>query len=904
MRRCRARVARRVGLRKTEDMWASLGALLEAGNSSGVAEALTQSHDDPAVEELYLEALRDTSLNPKLADGVQNLLNNYLAQGFDESNGYAAAITGLLDVGALRGAMQIFARSQESGAAASLPEELHRRMLHVLGSCGQLHVALSHIHSLLDADSPQPTHFNAFLSGLANGRCSDRGLLAARVISIMGQAGVVPDSLSLALYIDTCTYEGHPGFLTNVGSTALTFARQFGVLPKGDALLSICSAHLRSGDLEAAYQWFLASQLAEEPLQLHRGASAHTMEIVSQLARAFAVHGQATRLQRLLERISGEGGRLPASASSVSLAGYSCGRTMATIWLEPPAEVLRRRAVWSSDGSTKVMCAQQYSWRDLDKQRHEASQWLPYLAPDVKLERAWLMPLRATDHGALGLVRDWWGEGPAAAAARERLNEDLQSNARASDIDAALQRALQLELPKPAGGIGSSGGAYVCPELKTWRMNHADSIRRAFFTPSRIRASSTSNFREVLLNDDETRLLVPNAPPRPKTFTKEQMASLQEQMLTMPENDVKMLESLASEEKVTAKKLKEVCEELGLTLPKSASKAGIVAFLVTRSWDPEFKPRYIPAEHVEEHIGNLEEATLSELWQRGCGATANDGSTAASGTGGLMGEELGSKVATELQQERLEDQRLEGSAEDELRLAANIVKVLHEVGVSVSRADGHALCAAAHAVNNPQLAADILRVLPREAVLPPAESEQPKLGPAGQRLAVAMVRGGWELQSTSQFLLGERPMPRRAGGVGLGGLATRFLDPLLGYGQDDEHRAELLEILTVEAEENVTLDSYADTTISVTTMYGEEMEITAAEVLAMLFKNSRMTEEVLMVTGQHAKKTETDMEALALLGLPVNLSSDDIGKLMDFTRSIWSKVKRMKAAAEQKTETM
>merc|ERR1712032_1794544 len=103
-------------------------------------------------------------------------------------------------------------------------------------------------------------------------------------------------------------------------------------------------------------------------------------------------------------------------------------------------------------------------------------------------------------------------------------------------------------------------------------------------------------------------------------------------------------------EKVTAKKLKEVCEELGLTLPKGASKAGIVAFLVTRSWDPEFKPRYIPAEHVEEHIGNLEEATLSELWQRGCGATANDGST-----GGLMGEELGSKVATELQQERLED---------------------------------------------------------------------------------------------------------------------------------------------------------------------------------------------------------------------------------------------------------
>merc|ERR1712032_563001 len=163
------------------------------------------------------------------------------------------------------------------------------------------------------------------------------------------------------------------------------------------------------------------------------------------------------------------------------------------------------------------------------------------------------------------------------------------------------------------------------------------------------------------------------------------------------------------------------------------------------------------------------------------------------------------------------DQRLEGSAEDELRLAANIVKVL-----------------------------------PREAVLPPAESEQPKLGPAGQRLAVAMVRGGWELQSTSQFLLGERPMPRRAGGVGLGGLATRFLDPLLGYGQDDERRAELLEILTVEAEENFTLDSYADTTISVTTIYGEEMEITAAEVLEMLFKNSRMTEEVLMVIGQHA----------------------------------------------------
>lgn len=169
----------------------------------------------------------------------------------------------------------------------------------------------------------------------------------------------MPDSSSLAFFVDAYTYEGLPGFLASIGSTALTFARQFGVFPQGDAFISICSAHLRSGDLEASYQWFLASQLAEEPVPLNSDASEHTMEIVSHLARALAVHGQATRLRRLLERIHNAGGRLPASASSVSLAGYSCARTLATIWLEPSAEVLLRRSVWSSDESTKVMCAQQ-----------------------------------------------------------------------------------------------------------------------------------------------------------------------------------------------------------------------------------------------------------------------------------------------------------------------------------------------------------------------------------------------------------------------------------------------------------------------------------------------------------------------------------------------------------------
>jgi len=230
---------------------------------------LTKRHGDPAVKELYLEALHATSLHPTLAGGVENLLNIYLDQGFDESDGYAAAITGLLDVGAMRGAMQIFARSKQSDAVVSLPDELHGRVLHVLGSCGQLDAALSHIRSLLDTDEPQATHFNALLSGLATGRCSDRGMLASRVISIMVHVGVVPDSSSLAFFMDAYIYEGLPGFLASIGNTALTFARQFGVLPKGDAFLSVCSAHLRSGDMEASYQWFLASQLAEEPAQLN-----------------------------------------------------------------------------------------------------------------------------------------------------------------------------------------------------------------------------------------------------------------------------------------------------------------------------------------------------------------------------------------------------------------------------------------------------------------------------------------------------------------------------------------------------------------------------------------------------------------------------------------------------------
>merc|ERR1719507_2501018 len=138
-----------------------------------------------------------------------------MSLGHNPSDGHAAAITGLLDVGALRGALRMFARSQED--IQPLPDELHRRVLHVLGSCGQLDAALSHIRSLLDEEAPQATHFNALLSGLASGRCSDRGMLAARVISIMEQAGVKPDSSSLAFFMDACINEGLPGFLANVG---------------------------------------------------------------------------------------------------------------------------------------------------------------------------------------------------------------------------------------------------------------------------------------------------------------------------------------------------------------------------------------------------------------------------------------------------------------------------------------------------------------------------------------------------------------------------------------------------------------------------------------------------------------------------------------------------------------
>eukprot|EP00930_Biecheleria_cincta_P056180 TRINITY_DN4234_c0_g2_i1.p1 TRINITY_DN4234_c0_g2~~TRINITY_DN4234_c0_g2_i1.p1 ORF type:complete len:630 (+),score=167.88 TRINITY_DN4234_c0_g2_i1:89-1891(+) len=463
---------------------------------------------------------------------------------------------------------------------------------------------------------------------------------------------------------------------------------------------------------------------------------------------------------------------------------------MATCWMEPPAEVLRRRATWASGGQVRVSCAEQFDWGRLERSRHEVYQWSPYLAPDCKPERAWLGPLRWEDPAALGLA-GIAEESPAAAAARERMGSQPPATANA----AALDKSLRL-LPSQHERI------VVMPEHRTWRVHHADVVKKAFLTPARLQTPTPEHLKQLLLADRATRLMIPGASASldaqlPKS---EMMQELLKRL--PPENKEKLSMLQAADIKKMAKTdlettlqcLKDLADDSEISMP--SSRPGLEELLgqACRIARGEIVlSELLTDQQYLERVENLDEEAIHQLWKARQPLLNTE----------VFGDELSKKVETALLEELREDEKLEGSAVDELELAVEVVSCLRDLGVQPSKADIQALCAAGHAVDDADLAAKVFRLIAEDLLLEPSEDSGACLGPSGEALSSAMVKGGWERGSVQEFLRGERLLPRRdARGAGsLGSYSTRFLDPLQGIGSD-EGREEIQKYLLATEVQN------------------------------------------------------------------------------------------------------
>lgn len=799
----------------------------------------------------------------------------------------STALRGLFGADALREAMDLFVEVHDREPTIVLPDDVHQSALYVMGKYGQLDFAVSHVRRLIknmnNSRGAGALYFNVILSGLLQGSCVDAVRLAERVVAAMVEADISPDSETLGLMIDAYVVAGLPGFLTEVGRTLLNFVRQFGIDVSGTTMLSVSAAHLRSGDLDAAYRWFLASQLSETKPDLGAAASVRTREFVSQFARALAVSGQARRLHRLLNRINNDHGCLPPSVAAVSLAGYTCGRSLATVWLEPPAEVLRRREVWSGNASTMtVTCAEQSDWPRLDMSRHAVYQWSPYLTPDTKVERAWLMPLGMTEHGALGLVCDWNGEGPAATVARERLSQKPSLQEPSAGQDVSLARALKM-LPPQQPGLSDTLGSFSFPELRTWRVHHADVAKRAFLTPARINISSPSHLKDILAGDASTRLMLPGSTPSvpPRVSFRTIQIAVQKASAESRDSLLELNSSGEVKGKTTGVLLL-LLEDLGLKLPASTKKAELVelvqhAMSVATGSD---KLTVLSQEEFKEYFAEMSEEALEESWLSSRSGVSSE----------VLDEALAMKVENELQRELRDDEQIPGEAADELRLALDIACQLRELGVRLTAADLRALFSAAHCVDEPELAALVLRSLSNDIrslgdAMPQGVQkgkEEATLGPVGRGLADAMSLGGWERQSAEAFLQGHRPIPARDKDSILGRFLTRYFDPLLGLGDGNEAvRAQLLDNLMKQFE--ATSENR-----SITFKIGDDQGelLSARDVLFKIIERPVEVEGHLLGVVPLKATKEGIQKALKALGLPVPSNSLEAKELLGFARSL------------------
>ncbi|CAL1163242.1 unnamed protein product [Cladocopium goreaui] len=292
------------------------------------------------------------------------------------------ALEMLLEVKAFQEAVKLYL---DWNREVQIPISSRVEMLKILGTYGNFQPAANHVRELLEAEDIDATEaaelFDGILFGIVQAHHPLSSSRADVLIKEMLDIGLQPTDETMRLIVEAKTLFAAPGFLIDLGQSVLEVIRRCDTVLKSSSLLAISGAHLRTGDLDAAYRWFLASQLMTDRQTLNDGP---TLELVSQLARALAIGGRACQLKRLLERLKEDGrSKLPLNAAAVSLSGYTCGRSMATCWLEPAAEVLRRRGLWSSSpaqrqgaGAARVTCSEQWDWQQQETSRQEMYQWL------------------------------------------------------------------------------------------------------------------------------------------------------------------------------------------------------------------------------------------------------------------------------------------------------------------------------------------------------------------------------------------------------------------------------------------------------------------------------------------------------------------------------------------------
>jgi len=168
----------------------------------------------------------------------------------------------------------------------------------------------------------------------------------------------------------------------------------------------------------------------------------------------------------------------------------------------------------------------------------------------------------------------------------------------------------------------------------------------------------------------------------------------------------------------------------------------------------------------------------------------------------IMGAELTREVEAALVRERQEDSaEWSGSAREELELALEICACLKDLGIPrLSSADVRAMLRAAHTLGDQELAEKVLNVQDPDL----GDEISNDLGPAGQALSETMIRGGWDAETSKEFLKGQRLIPLRDGNSALGQLQTRFLDPLQGLSSSDATSERLVSALTEPFEDKLT----------------------------------------------------------------------------------------------------
>lgn len=707
----------------------------------------------------------------------------------------------LLDAGALRAAVGLYRRWCWGENRMLVSASVRKRVLRILAVNSQYLPAVVHVHDLLankEVDHEDAVAlFNIILLGIHQSGHALTANRADQVLKKMEESGAKPNCETLRILVECKTLYAGPGFLMDVGQSVLNAARRFvGIPPDGAVLLAVSNSHLRAGDLEAAYRWFVASQLEERrrhlgPEGLEEDSDA--LELMSQLARGLAVGGQALRLLRVLEAVKADKGKLPKGAASVSLAGYTAGRSLCTCWLEPPADVVRRRGVWASGDEVQVKCAEQWNWQKLEESRHEVHQWHPYLSPDTKVERAWLAPLRSLDVNGLGLVRDWCGETPAQATARERLG-DRGPTPPILDMKSALCVEPPGARPDATRNRFSvaershSRPVARLPNPRTWRVFHADAVKRAYGNANRRRVPSPSHLRQHLLAEKSSQLLlgakpVANPVHIPYSKLKEIIESLtsEEKEALIHFEEARLFSKEELQEALTNAKV-----DIDLAGSSKETAKSIVEVAVAMAKGQPCLQKLTDEAYVEA-VEQMSEEELQEAWKFLCSERSTE----------IMGTKLSARVEEKLLSELKEDEQLDGSAKDELQLALEILTTLHDIGVRPTAMDCKALLQAAHALGDVDLAGKVMESV--AGSLADHEEPESELGPAGQAMLQVMEDGGWDRKASEDFLKGKRVFTRRDPETSLGKLQTRYLDPLLGAEASEPYakdRDDLLQAFT------------------------------------------------------------------------------------------------------------